>query len=194
MDPRIWNFGQTPKSMFDKELFFSKISPDQRKIIIDLKDKMSKAPILGHPDFTKDWFLETDGSKIGMGGILFQKDADNRRIVIGYASQAFKEAEQQWPAYERECYAAAYAMSYFRHYLIGRPFKLLVDSKMIKHIQKKPALGTRLYKWYVQTQDFIFQVEHVPGENHHGPDFLSRQPDLEVDQKTRDYQGNLISK
>jgi transposase InsO family protein len=166
----------------------SEITKEMQEIVSTLKQKLSEEPILGHPDFDRPWFLETDASKVAMAGILFQKDKEKRRIVIGYASQAFKTAEQEWPAHERECYAAAYAMNYFRHYLIGRKFTLLVDSDMIKHIVKKPPEGTRLYRWYAQTQDFEFKVEHVPGDKHYGPDFLSRQPGLVVDTKTRNYQ------
>ena len=37
-----------------------------------LKDKLTHAPLLQLPDFTKTFELECDGSGIGMGGVLLQ--------------------------------------------------------------------------------------------------------------------------
>ena len=153
-----------------------------------MKKKMSSEPILGHPNFDRRFYLETDASQDIQAAILFQKDEEGRRIILGYASQAFKPREKSWPAHERECAAASYGMDYFRHYLTGRTFTLLTDSEMIKHL-KKPKEG-RLASWWVNTQSFDFEVVHVPGKKNCGPDFLTRSPppDIEIDKKTRDYQ------
>ena len=39
---------------------------------VTLKSKLLSPPILAYPDFTKDFILETDASKRGLGVILSQ--------------------------------------------------------------------------------------------------------------------------
>ncbi|XP_064595186.1 uncharacterized protein LOC135461855 [Liolophura sinensis] len=40
------------------------------KAFNELKKKISSAPILGHPDFTKPYILEVDASNLGLGAVL----------------------------------------------------------------------------------------------------------------------------
>ena len=49
-----------------------------------LKFKLTHAPILNFPDFSKPFIVETDGSLNGFGAILFQKDKNKKK-------QAFRE-------------------------------------------------------------------------------------------------------
>lgn len=45
--------------------------------------------MLGFPDFTRDFILETDASFDGLGAVLSQQQ-DNGVVVLGYASRALK--------------------------------------------------------------------------------------------------------
>ena len=38
-----------------------------------LKDKLSLAPILNYPDFTKEVAIKTDASQVGLGAVLTQE-------------------------------------------------------------------------------------------------------------------------
>ena len=48
-----------------------------------LKSKLLSPPILAYPDFKKDFVLETDASKLGLGAILSQRQEDNRLWPVG---------------------------------------------------------------------------------------------------------------
>ena len=165
-----------------------KAPPEVIKAVQTLKDKLTSEPILRHPQFDLPMFLETDASKSGQGAILFQINENKQRQVIGYASQAFKDKEKDWPAHEKECSAAAFGMSYFHHYLIGREFTLLTDSEAIKFLKHKDLRG-RLAKWKIETQAFTYKVQHVPGPRHLAADFMSRvgAEQAPVDKKARSY-------
>ncbi|MEM7375721.1 MAG: RNase H-like domain-containing protein, partial [Bacteroidota bacterium] len=191
----IENFAQHARPLVEmtvKNYHFTKVlTPEQQAAIKYLKDKLSTFPILRHPDFARRFFLRTDGSKQGIGVVLEQKISEdrNQRYVIGYASHPFKEKDMLQPPWYREVAAASYGMNYFRHYLLGREFTLCTDNEMIKYLFSKKA-RQRLRKYIVETQEFTFTVEHIPGRLHFGADLLSRAgvKEGECDQKTKDYQ------
>ena len=45
----------------------------QQQAFVILKDKLTHAPLLQLPDFTKTFELECDASGIGLGGVLLQE-------------------------------------------------------------------------------------------------------------------------
>ena len=51
-----------------------------------LKKALMEAPVLGYPDYSKPFILETDASLKDLGTVLSQKGDDNEIRVIAYAS------------------------------------------------------------------------------------------------------------
>ena len=51
-----------------------------------LKEALSTSPVLGYPNFTREFILETDASLKGLGAILSQQDKDGIICVIANAS------------------------------------------------------------------------------------------------------------
>ena len=51
-----------------------------------LNEVLSTAPLLGYPDFSREFILETDASLNGSGAILPQQDKDRKILVTAYAS------------------------------------------------------------------------------------------------------------
>ncbi len=50
--------------------------------ILTLKSCMLKKPILVFPDYTKPFHIQSDASKFGAGGILYQFDKENRQRIV----------------------------------------------------------------------------------------------------------------
>ena len=48
-----------------------------------LKDALVTAPVLGYPDYTKSFMLETDASLKGLGAVLSQRSDDGEIRPIG---------------------------------------------------------------------------------------------------------------
>ena len=53
-----------------------------------LKEPLSTSPVLGYPDFTREFILETDVLLNGLGTIQSQQDKDRKIHVTAYASQS----------------------------------------------------------------------------------------------------------
>jgi hypothetical protein len=75
---------------------------------------------------------------------------------------------------EREGLAMVYALHNFRHYLLGKHFKMFTDHLPLKYLVNKPLLGGRICRWLLLFQEFEFKVIVKPGKLNAGPDHLSR--------------------
>ena len=59
-----------------------------------LKEALSTAPVLGYPDFSREFILEIDASLNGLGAILSTQGKDGQIHVIAYASRSLHPSER----------------------------------------------------------------------------------------------------
>jgi hypothetical protein len=67
-----------------------------------------------------------------------------------------------------------YALQKFRHYLLGKHFKMFTDHLALKYLVNMPVLGGGIYQWLLLFQEFYFEVIVKPGKSNAGPNHLSR--------------------
>lgn len=75
-----------------------------------LKRKLMTAPILGYPDYSLPFLLQTDASGGGLGAVLAQVQ-DGAERVIAYASRGLSPAETRHPAHKLEFLALKWAVT-----------------------------------------------------------------------------------
>ena len=61
-----------------------------------LRQKLSTTPVLAYPDFSKDFMLETDASKLRLGAILSQNQEDQKLHPVAYTSRSISNAEANY--------------------------------------------------------------------------------------------------
>ena len=94
-----------------------------------LKKVLFELPVLSLPDFNKDFVVETDASKTGLGGVLMQDSHP-----IAYFSKKIGPRMQSASTYVRELFAITEATVKWRQFLLGRPFVLRTDHKSLKYL------------------------------------------------------------
>lgn len=143
----------------------------------NLKTALTTAPILGYPDFTKPFIVETDASLQGLGAILSQQQ--EHKVVIAYASRSLKPTEKNMTNYSAaklELLALKWAVTEkFRDYLLGATFNVFTDNNPLTYI-KTSKLGATEMRWLAQLDQFNFDIHYKPGVQNKPADTLSRYP------------------
>ena len=75
----------------------------------ELKDHLTKAPVLVYPDFAKHFILKTDASGVGLGAVLSQKQVNGNVTPIAYANQTLQSHEKNYGISEMEALAVVWA-------------------------------------------------------------------------------------
>lgn len=101
-------------------------TPQAQEAFQLLKTALSFAPVLGIPDFSKQFIIETDASDLGIGAVLMQEGHP-----ISFLSKAFCLRNQALSTYEKECLALIMTVDKWRSYLHGKEFILRTDHKSL---------------------------------------------------------------
>jgi hypothetical protein len=120
--------------------------------------------------------VHTDASALGVAGILLQKQDDGKLHPVAYYSRQTSEAESKYHSYELETLAVVESLKKFRSYLIGVQFTVVTDCNSLKASSSKKELIPRIARWWLQLQEYTFEVQYRPGERMKHADALSRNP------------------
>ncbi|KAL8441466.1 hypothetical protein Emag_007147 [Eimeria magna] len=135
----------------------------------------SEEPVLAHPDYTRPFYLDCDGSGDGLGAVLLQPYDEGERVVA-YASRWLLDHERRWTATELEAAALIWALERFRHYIDTTEVCIRTDHAPLEYIRHNSSQCRLLERWAVRLQEFRFKVIHRPGAQRKHVDCLSRAP------------------
>ena len=140
-----------------------------------IKEQLLEPPILHTPRSDGLYRLESDTSREGVGGTLFQKQ-DNQWVLIGYHSKKLPTAIQNYGVTELELIGLLVNIHGFLQLLHHRYFEILVDHKAIEHLKKGKDLPstTRLCTLLMKLKDFTIDLKYQVGREMFTSDALSR--------------------
>lgn len=148
----------------------------QAQAFQDLKTKLKLRPLLGIYDEKAPVELHIDASQIGIAGIMLQPNSEGVLQPILYFSRKLTTAEAKWHSFELETLAVLETLKRFRVYLLGKEFKVKTDCQSLKMASEKRDLVPRIARWWLQLQEFTFNVEQRAGTKMLHVDALSRNP------------------
>jgi hypothetical protein len=134
------------------------------------KEKMVTVSILVFPDWEKTFHVHVDA----LGVILVQPGVGDLDHPIAFARRNLPDSKHNYNTTKREGLAMVYALQKFRHYLLGKHFKMFTDHSALKYLVNKPVLVGTICLWLLLFQEFDFEVIVKPGKLNAGPDNLSR--------------------
>ena len=138
-----------------------------------LRLALSTAPMLSHPLPECEFILDTDASNFAVGGVLSQV-VDGIERVVAYASTALSHSQMNYCTTHRELLAVVTMVRRFRHYLLGRNFRLRTDHSSLRWLLNYRDVDGMLARWLVKLQEYDMAIEHRPGRLHGNADGLSR--------------------
>ena len=142
---------------------------------LELKKRLTTAPILGYPHPDRTFVLDTDASDFGIGAVLSQV-VDGREVVIAYGSRVLSKAERRYCVTRRELLAVVHFVKLFRHYLIGREFVLRTDHAPLRWLRSFKSPEGQVARWLEVLDTYHFKLVHRPGKQHLNADAMSRGP------------------
>ena len=95
---------------------------EQQKAFDILKERLTNAPILALPNFTKTFEIKCDASNIGIRDVLLQEGHP-----IAYFSEKLKGNHLNYSTYDKELYALVRALYTLQHYLFPKEFVIHSD-------------------------------------------------------------------
>ena len=174
----IQNFSQIAKPLHrltERNCPF-KWTPECQQSFDNLRVKLTTAPVLAYPDYSRPFILDTDASDSGIGAVLSQKDDEGQEHVVAFASRSLSKAERRYCVTRRELLAVVVFTQHFRPYLLGREFTLRTDHGSLTWLQSFRDPEGQLARWLEKLQQFNFNVVHRQGKSHQNADALSRLP------------------
>jgi hypothetical protein len=139
-----------------------------------LKQNMVTVPILGFPDWSKEFHVHVDASSVSLGDVLEKPGTGDIDHPLAFSSRRLSTTDINYTTTEREGLAMVYALQKFHHYLLGGHFKMFTDHSMLKYLVNKPVLGGRICRWILLFQEYDFKIVVKPGRMNKGLDHLSR--------------------
>src|SRR6266511_3360729 len=148
---------------------------EQQEAFEALKQKMTEAPILAHPDYDKPFILYTDASYAGLGCILAQKGEDGKEHVILYGGRKLNPAEQNYTITELECLGVVWSVRKNKQFFGQTKFNLFTDHKALETLRKQALLSIpRRTRWILELEQYNYTIKHRPGKKMTYVDYLSR--------------------
>ncbi|QRW23943.1 Retrotransposable element Tf2 protein [Rhizoctonia solani] len=144
-----------------------------------LKDAITNAPVLCHADPAKPYFLETDASGAALGSILSQRQEDGRLHPLGFLSESFKGAEQNYDTHDKELLAIIRSFEYWRIFLEGtlHPVTVFTNHRNLEYWKESRTFNRRHARWHLLLAGYNFQIVYRPGKQSGKPDALSQRSD-----------------
>ena len=178
--PRFADLSRPLTNLTCQSIEFQQMEKCQ-KVFDNLRDLLTKYPILRYPDPSKDYTLFTDTSKFGYAGVLTQEYEDNgttKYHPVCYVSRLFRGSQLNWATLTKEAYAIYMSVRKLTFYITGHNVKVKSDHLPLKKFLEKKTLNAKVNNWAVELEQFKIELDWISGVKNTLVDNLSRLLDM----------------
>jgi hypothetical protein len=143
---------------------------EQEKAFQLIKEKLTNAPLLSLPNFSKTFEIECDALGVGIGAVLMQEGQP-----IAYFSEKLSGAALNYPTYDKELYTLVRALETWQHYLWPKEFVIHTNHESLKHLKGQHKLNKRHARWVEFIETFPYVIRYKQGKENVVADALSRR-------------------
>lgn len=171
----IWNYSEVVQPLINLTKTKSKFTwtEETQDAFTKIQNLILKSPTLHHADYSRQFYLISDASKIAISSILMQK-YDDQYVPIEFYSRKLKDTESKYPSFKSELLAIHDSLIHFKNYLFGKKFTILTDAKSLTYYLKLQHQSDIVARWLLDIQEFDFEIYHVQGISNPA-DYFSRQ-------------------
>ncbi|UYV69327.1 K02A2.6-like, partial [Cordylochernes scorpioides] len=173
--PKFSEIADPLTSLTRKNKLF-KWTTEVNKSFQELKSHLSTDPVLSTYDPSLPCKLYTDASKLGIGAILAQIGNDNQEHVISYYSGKLLPHQQNYSAFELECFAVVQSVEYFEVYLENNTFEVITDHSALEWLFNVKKPKAKYLRWIIELSTKSMKIVHRSGSKLTHVDALSRSP------------------
>ena len=140
-----------------------------------LKQACMSTPTIAFANYTKEFLLETDASKEGLGVVLSQKQVDGQYHPVVYGSRAPMAHEKSYHSTKHEFLGLKWVVTeHFKEYLPYWPFLVKTENNPLTYIMTTPNLNATGHRLIGDLTRFNFQLEYQKGHDNTIVDVLSQ--------------------
>ena len=121
--------------------------------------------------------LSHDASDEGMGAVLKKELADETMKSVLYWSSQFRVYENNYSVEDKEALACVASITKLRKYLLGRPFTLKADYRILVTLLSQSKIErtiSRIERWREKLAGFDYKVVFIKDKENEIVDWLSR--------------------
>ena len=137
-----------------------------------LKNDISES-VVSSVDLNSPFTVETDASDHAIAATLSQNDRP-----VAFFTRTLSNSELKHSAIEKEACAIVEALKKWRHYLLGRHFKLITDQRslsyMFDHQHTSKIKNDKIQRWRLELSGYSYDIVYRPGVNNVAADSFSR--------------------
>ena len=154
----------------------------QENAFIELRKRLVSPRVLAHFIPDQPLRLECDGSRVGLGFILFQEDRTGKYRVIQAGSRHITPTESRYSVTELELLAACWSLEKARYFCAGAPrLELVTDHRPLVSIINTKTLGDLTTPRIQRLRERLYRypalmVTYREGKKQVVADALSRRP------------------
>ncbi|GBG77141.1 hypothetical protein CBR_g23467 [Chara braunii] len=141
-----------------------------------LKQALIEYPVLKVADPSLPFVVTANASQYGIGVVLQQDDGNGYR-AIEFMSARVPSEKVATSTHERELYALRQALEHWKHYLLGRHFKVYSDHETLRWLKTQAKMTPKLTRWAAEIDQYDFELKPVKGKYNVVADTLSRRAD-----------------
>ena len=131
-------------------------------------------PVLAYPDPNKEYLLETDPSKLGLGAVLSQKKSDGRYHPMAFVSRALHGVEVNYHSTKLEFLTMKRSIEHFQTYLLGHHFKVQRDNNSCTYFLTSLNMDAMEQRLINELVKYDISLKYQKGKNNTMAGALSR--------------------